>query len=120
MSRDLKSSGAENLITQPAGPGCVLPSTVAETNGDLNTVDVQKPKSNIPKPKLSLTDYATPSSSVSAFCRAVLRKLVSPQWYGVGQQGKSNQGIILKHVDRFVRMRRSESLSIHEICGGIK
>lgn len=85
----------------------------------MNT-DKQKTKSNVPKPKLSLTDYATPSSSVSAFCRAVLRNLLSPQWFGVGQQGEVNQNIVLRHVDRFVRMRRAENLSIHEVCKGIK
>lgn len=72
------------------------------------------------KPKLSLTDYATPASSVSAFCRAVLRSLIPPQFYGIGQHKLNNQHVVFKHVDRFVRMRRFESLSIHEICKGIK
>ncbi|RMZ38088.1 telomerase reverse transcriptase [Aspergillus flavus] len=77
-------------------------------------------RTNVMKPKLSLTDYATPASSVSAFCRAVLRSLIPPQFYGIGQHKLNNQHVVFKHVDRFVRMRRFESLSIHEICKGIK
>ncbi|OGM45577.1 hypothetical protein ABOM_006259 [Aspergillus bombycis] len=77
-------------------------------------------KANVTKPKPSLTDYATPASSVSAFCRAVLRTLIPPHFYGIGQHKFSNRTVIFKHVDRFVRMRRFESLSIHEICKGIK
>ncbi|KAI9042294.1 telomerase reverse transcriptase [Aspergillus affinis] len=115
VSQDLESSASGNLITQPAGPGGVLTPTAAQTNQEFQT-----PKNNLSKPKLNLMDYATPSSSVSAFCRAVLRQLFSPQWYGAGQQGNINQNIVLNHVDRFVRMRRSETLSIHEICKGIK
>ncbi|KAF9883083.1 hypothetical protein FE257_004117 [Aspergillus nanangensis] len=81
---------------------------------------VNEPRGAASKLKVSLTDYATPSSSVSAFCRAVLRKLVPPQFYGIGQCKRDNEHIVLRHVDRFVRMRRFESLSIHEICEGIK
>ncbi|KAG2412542.1 hypothetical protein HFD88_010099 [Aspergillus terreus] len=70
--------------------------------------------------KISLTDYATRPSAVSAFCRAVLRKLIPPQFYGTGRDKTCNRDILMKHVDRFVRMRRFESLSIHEVCKGIK
>ncbi|KAK1143635.1 Telomerase reverse transcriptase [Aspergillus melleus] len=115
VSRDPKSSASGNFITQPGGPNGAHTPTVAQTNQE-----VQKAKPNISRPKLSLMDYATPSSSVSAFCRAVLRKLFPSEWYGVGQQGDINQDIVLKHVDRFVRMRRFETLTIHEICKGIK
>ena len=115
VSRDPNPSASGNFITQPGGPNGAHTPTVAQTNQE-----VQKAKPNISRPKLSLMDYATPSSSVSAFCRAVLRKLFPSEWYGVGQQGNINQDIILKHVDRFVRMRRFETLTIHEICKGIK
>lgn len=72
------------------------------------------------KQKLCLTDYATPASSVSAFCRAVLQKLVPNGFYGVGQEGQWNRQIILKNVDRFIRLRRFESISLHQVCMGLK
>lgn len=80
----------------------------------------QQPKDTVPAPKYSLTDYATPASSVSAFCRAVLRKLIPPQFFGTGEDGLANKRVIFTHVDRFVRMRRFESLNLHEVCQGLK
>lgn len=74
----------------------------------------------LPQQSVTLTDYATPASSVSAFCRAVLRKLIPPLFFGRGHHGSSNQQAIFKQVDRFIRMRRFESLNLHEVCQGIK
>lgn len=74
----------------------------------------------VPKPKTSLTDFATPAPSVSAFCRAVLQKLIPLQFYGNGVQGVSNRKRVLKNVDCFIKMRRFESLSLHEVCRGLK
>lgn len=73
-----------------------------------------------PKRKVNLTDFATPASAVSAFCRAVLLKLVPPQFFGDGLEGLANRKIIMKHVDTFIRMRRFESPSLHEVCSGLK
>lgn len=74
----------------------------------------------VSKQKPCLTDYATPASSVSAFCRAVLKRLIPNEFLGVGEGGISNRQILMKHVDRFVRLRRFESLSLHEVCKGLK
>lgn len=74
----------------------------------------------VKKPKLSLTDYATPASSVSAFCRAVLQKLIPPGFFGSGPNGVSNRKTVMKHVDSFIKKRRYESLSLHEVCKGLK
>lgn len=83
-------------------------------------VDKLACESRIKKPKLTLTDYATPTSSVSAFCRAVLLNLIPPKFFGEGQGGLFNRKIIMKHVDSFIKMRRFESLSLHEVCKGLK
>jgi hypothetical protein len=69
---------------------------------------------------MSLTDYATPTSSVSAFCRSVLQKLIPRQFFGVGPDGTHNLRLVLQNVDRFIKLRRFESLSLHEVCKGIK
>lgn len=74
----------------------------------------------VKKPKLSLTDYATPASSVSAFCRAVLQRLIPPRFFGDGEHGLWNRKIVMKHVDCFIKLRRYESLSLHEVCKGLK
>lgn len=101
-----KSSASQPLITQAKLP--------PQNESDRESGQAAPP------PKYSLTDYATPASSVSAFCRAVLRKLIPPQLFGTGQQGLSNKRTILNHVDRFIRMRRFESLNLHEVSQGLK
>ena len=105
-----KSSVSQPLITQPQLTEAPLPESNSEDAGE----------PTIPPPKPTLTDHATPASSVSAFCRAVLQKLIPPQFFGTGQHGLSNKRIILKRVDQFIRMRRFESLNLHEVCQGLK
>ncbi|KAB8238671.1 telomerase reverse transcriptase [Aspergillus alliaceus] len=124
LSEDLKKSASEQLITQ-----------FREKNQQAAADDISKSsaktwlrpknespdtKANVTRPKLSMTDYATPTSSVSAFCRAVLRSLIPLQFYGNRQHKITHQMVVFRHVDRFVRMRRFESLSVHEVCKGIK
>lgn len=82
--------------------------------------EAQKRESRVKKPKLSLTDYATPASSVSAFCRAVLQKLIPPRFFGEGEHGVWNRRLVMNHVDSFIKLRRFESLSLHEVCKGLK
>jgi hypothetical protein len=72
------------------------------------------------KQKNCFIDYATPSSSVSAFCRAVLTKVIPNAFFGVGQGGRDNRRLIMKQIDRFIRLSRYESLSLHEVCEGLK
>ncbi|PGH29534.1 telomerase reverse transcriptase [[Emmonsia] crescens] len=75
---------------------------------------------NRPPRKLPMTDYATPHAAVSAFCRAVLLKLIPNELYGYGEDGIKNRDIIMRHVDSFVQLRRFESLSLHEVSQGLK
>lgn len=82
--------------------------------------DKEEFQSRVKQPKQSLTDYATPASSVSAFCRAVLRKLIPHTFFGDGPDGVSNLRIVLKHVNSLIKMRRYESLSLHQMCKGFK
>ncbi|EDP48298.1 Telomerase reverse transcriptase [Aspergillus fumigatus] len=116
---------SDRLVTQPRGAEQhaardVGPKESPKIRYSTHDTEDGTTKCLVPEPKQNLMDYATPSSSVSAFCRAVLRKLIPPQFYGIGQYQKSNQEIIFSHVDRFIRMRRFESLSLHEVCKGIK
>lgn len=120
MSSDPKSSTSEPLVTQMRAPHQLSSRKTPGPSAGSPNNNAQGSKPALPPPKTSLPDYATPSASVSAFCRAVLQKLIPPQFYGVGQDGVRNRKIILKHVDRFIRMRRFESLSLHEVCKGLK
>jgi telomerase reverse transcriptase len=68
----------------------------------------------------SILTYATPTSHVSAFCRAVIRILLPGNALGMGADGEHNLAVLLGQVDRFVRMRRYESLSLHEVFQSLR
>ncbi|KAJ6184750.1 Telomere reverse transcriptase [Penicillium mononematosum] len=91
------------------------PHTAVDASSGINS---KEPASR--KAPVNLTDYATPASSVSAFCRAVIQKLIPRQFWGAGPDGISNFKLVLRHVDRFIKLRRFESLSLHEVCKGVK
>ena len=68
----------------------------------------------------SLVELATPVASISAFCQAVLRKIVPADFWGAGDARERNREVLLKNVDHFLRLRRFESMSLHEAAQGIK
>ncbi|RDW94000.1 telomerase reverse transcriptase [Aspergillus mulundensis] len=111
-------SASGPLITQPS----LIRKDVRRVPrpGNSAPISYTSKRSGATKPKVNLTDHATPTASISAFCRAAIRSLIPLGFFGVGDQGISHQKIILGHVDRFIRMRRYESLSLHEVCEGIK
>jgi telomerase reverse transcriptase len=74
----------------------------------------------LPPRKPSLIDHATPPSQVSAFCRAVLAHLIPRELWGTGDTQAHNEKIFNRNVDRFVALRRFESLSLHEVSQGTK
>ena len=68
----------------------------------------------------SVTALATPASQVSAFCRATLKKVIPHGFWGNGVAQEHNLGILSKKIDHFVRLRRFETMSLHEIVQGFK
>lgn len=120
------SSVEEKLITQlqPKSPTSTKdgrPGPVSQLTEHAKSPGVENAcEGRVQQPKLTLTHYATPASSVSAFCRAVLLKLIPSKFFGDGPDGLFNQRLIMKHVDSFIKMRRFESLSLHEVCHGLK
>ena len=70
--------------------------------------------------KSSFISLATPHSDVSAFCRAVLTNVIPNRLWGDGAQGRENQGVIMRHVDKFIRLRRFENMTLHTVCQGLK
>ena len=67
-----------------------------------------------------MMDHATPDAMVSAFCRATLANLIPHEFWGNGEHQAHNQHVFYRNVDRFIRLRRFESLSLHEVCQGMK
>ncbi|KAJ5577953.1 Telomere reverse transcriptase [Penicillium hispanicum] len=124
---ELESSLDDPLITQLQVKSPVLSKPCNDTpisqpteSRAIPEEDERERKIRVPKPKLSLTDYATPVSSVSAFCRSVLQKLIPLQFFGEGSEGKLNRNLVMQHVDSFIKLRRFENLSLHEVCKGLK
>ncbi|KAF7562172.1 hypothetical protein G7046_g1967 [Stylonectria norvegica] len=68
----------------------------------------------------SLVDLATPVSNVSAFCQAVLSRIVPDAFWGDGDIQTHNKAMVLKKVDHFIKLRRFETMSLHEISQDLK
>ncbi|KAJ0289364.1 hypothetical protein COL940_001561 [Colletotrichum noveboracense] len=68
----------------------------------------------------AVTDLATPTPHVSAFCRAVLARLIPNEFWGSGPDQAHNRDLVFKRVDHFVRLRRFESMSLEEVTDEIK
>jgi telomerase reverse transcriptase len=74
----------------------------------------------IPVQKPSLIDHATPNAMVSAFCRAVLSHLVPRDFWGTGEAQIHNENVFHRNVNRFINLRRFETLSLHEVSQDLK
>lgn len=77
-------------------------------------------EAQIPTSKPSMLDHSTSTSMVSAFCRAVLAYIIPPAFWGYGLAKNEHEKVFLQNVDRFIKLRRFETLSLHEISQGIK
>ncbi|KAJ5358817.1 uncharacterized protein N7496_011230 [Penicillium cataractarum] len=117
---ELECSIEENLMTQALSSTRLSNDKPNAPEAPESATEGKAVAKRGPKRKVILTDYATPASAVSAFCRAVLLKIVPLQFFGDGSEGLGNRKIIMKHVDAFIRMRRFESPSLHEVCSGMK
>ncbi|TVY37321.1 Telomerase reverse transcriptase, partial [Lachnellula occidentalis] len=91
----------------------MTPSTIS------TMVSTLKSKETAPR-KPSMMNYATPEPMVSAFCRAVLLKLVPKEFWGTGDVQTHNEKTFLKNVDRFIGLRRFESLTLHDVSQGLQ
>ena len=68
----------------------------------------------------SVTELACPRAYVSAFCQAVLSKIIPDGFWGEGDTMKHNKKLVLRKVDHFIKLRRFETMSLHEIVQGFK
>ncbi|PQE12601.1 Telomerase reverse transcriptase protein [Rutstroemia sp. NJR-2017a BBW] len=103
--------------------GDISVSTVLETQSSKTShesVIIPSSVASIPPRKLTLMDHATPAADVSAFVRAVLRNIIPHDFWGTQDVQSHNERVFHRNVDRFVRMRRFEVLSLHEVSQDIK
>ncbi|KAI5804216.1 hypothetical protein DFH27DRAFT_554881 [Peziza echinospora] len=96
-------------------------STKTTTTKTTNPPDPAPPTNSIEqlisKPvKQSFTDHATSVGEVSAFVAAVIRTVIPREFFG----GEENRRTIMRSVERFVRLRRFETLSLHDVLQGLK
>jgi telomerase reverse transcriptase len=68
----------------------------------------------------SLVELATPSSQVSAFCQAVFSKIIPDSFWGDDTVKKHNKSIVMRSIDHFIKLRRFEAMSLHEITQKLK
>lgn len=97
-------------------------STQSTVGQGIQAVHQEKPALNAVKVARasSLVELATPVAHVSAFCQAVVSKIIPRGFFGTDHVQKHNHGLLLKKVDRFIRLRRFESMSLHEAMQGMK
>jgi telomerase reverse transcriptase len=67
----------------------------------------------------STFDQATALSSVSAFCRAVIRNVFPSDAFSESGSEGDNFGVVMRSIDSFVCMRRYESFSLHDVMQGM-
>lgn len=68
----------------------------------------------------SVTELATSPAEVSAFCEAVLTKVIPRGFWGCGPAADNNRLQLLRQVHRFISLRRFENMSLHELSQGMK
>lgn len=74
--------------------------------------------STLPEYK-SVVELACPTACVSAFCQAVLSKIIPDNFWGYEKECH-NKAMFLRKVDHFIKLRRFEMISLHEITQDFK
>ncbi|PHH67919.1 hypothetical protein CDD82_1005 [Ophiocordyceps australis] len=68
----------------------------------------------------SLVELACPHSHVSAFCQGALARILPDEMWGDSDTRHHNKKTFLHNVDRFIKLRRFESMTLHQISQGLK
>ncbi|KAF3912145.1 hypothetical protein ABW21_db0205925 [Orbilia brochopaga] len=101
-----KSKTPRSKRTSLEGPAAV--SQTAKTSaGDPNTQD-------------PILLYETKSHNVYIFLRAVLGNIIPLEFWGIDKAAIRNRDVFFGHLERFVKLRRYESLTLHNVLQGFK
>ena len=82
----------------------------------LNDLMVTANTNVLPRTKLSSTEHASSVGEVSAFVLGVIKRVIPRTFFG----GDENQKSVMGSINRFIRLRRFESLSLHNVMQGLK
>ncbi|CAK7219210.1 Telomerase reverse transcriptase [Sporothrix curviconia] len=82
-----------------------------------NAIDIGQDK---PTDSTPLVGLATPLPQVSAFCRAIIQKVIPDALWGTGDVGAHNKALVFRKVDMFIRLQRFENLNLHAVLQGLK
>lgn len=74
--------------------------------------------SDLPEYK-SVVELSCPTTCVSAFCQAVLSNIIPDSFWG-REKDSHNKIAFLRKVDHFIKLRRFEMISLHEITQDFK
>ncbi|KAK6357467.1 hypothetical protein TWF718_001777 [Orbilia javanica] len=64
--------------------------------------------------------YTTSSHSVYAFIRAVISNIIPLELWGTGKSVLKTREVFFRHMESFVKLRRYETLSLHNVMQGFK
>lgn len=73
-----------------------------------------------PEDSASFLPYALLPSQVASFCQATILRLLPRDTFGTDLGGNQNWKIVLDNIDIFVRMRRFESINLHQLVQRLK
>jgi len=62
------------------------------------------------------TKFASSAGEVSGFVKAVVSRVIPNEFFG----SEDNKEMLIRMVDRFVKLRRYESFSLHDAMQGLK
>lgn len=68
----------------------------------------------------NVLNLATPAAQVSAYCRGVVAQTFPSRFWGEGLTGTHNKTRIMNEIDRFILMRRYESMTLHDVMHNMK
>src|SRR5947207_958559 len=72
-----------------------------------------------PSSQENTLSFATPAAAVSAFCRAVLAKILPSEFFGDVATAPVNIKVLHRNIDKFIHLRRFESLTLHDVSQGL-
>lgn len=118
-----QGSSCNSGSAKTPSPGNKLSGKASKNRRKSRQPTLPVPTSNVPthfKSYASLAGLAESLSDVSAFCQAVLSKIIPHEFWGNGDVQEHNHASFLRKVDHFIKLRRFETISLHEVMQGFK
>ncbi|KND89489.1 Telomerase reverse transcriptase [Tolypocladium ophioglossoides CBS 100239] len=118
--RKPKTSDSKREPGRPEPTGDGVPQTACQLPRHSRKLQFNSQPISLPSKPSPLVDSACPAPHVSAFCQAVLSKIIPDELWGDGDTMCHNKTTFLHKVDHFIKLRQFESMTLHEISQGLK